>query len=159
MRRMRYCGAAKSCRMRVAALTVSEHDWEIGNMPADLLQDAQLITFLGLDGYGPFYRLASIEPVNRFAFVAAADAGGRVPRAVLAGFAHAAMEAACRTGTESPNVVSLNCDFVADAKSGDCIEAQVRMVRRTRSVIFLSADLTAGGRALLTANGLAKPAP
>lgn len=130
-------------------------------MPADLLQGAQSVIFPGLECYGPFYRLTSVEPVNRYAFIAAAQhsaADGRLSRAVLASFTQAVMEDTCRATVESPSIVSLACEFVGDAQIGDCIEAQIRMVRRTRSVIFISADITTGGRVLLTANGLAKPA-
>ncbi|MBU6296914.1 MAG: thioesterase family protein [Alphaproteobacteria bacterium] len=130
-------------------------------MSADLLQDAQRVAFPGFESHGPFYRLVSSDSADRYIYIADTrhtDDGGRLPRAVLAGFAHGAMEAACRSNGESPTIVSLSCDFAADAQAGDRIEAQIRITRRTRSVIFLSADLTANGRVLLTANGLAKPA-
>ena len=72
-----------------------------------------------------------------------------VARAVLVAFVQAVMEAAFAGAT-----VSLNCEFLASARAGERIEAHVELVRRTRSLVFLSANVTADGRAVLTADGL-----
>jgi len=121
-------------------------------------EGAEGVSLRGLDAYGPFTRYPAAGGVNRFSFVANdKHTGGQenVARAILAAFAQAAMESSA-TGESRAVIVSLGCDFVADAHAGERIEAHVRVVRRTRSLTFLTADLIAGGRILLTANGLAK---
>lgn len=67
---------------------------------------------------------------------------------------HAAGKVPCAT-------VSLNCDFVAVGKSGDRIEGEAHVTRKTRSVLFLSGELYArtdgsAPRKLLTATGIWK---
>lgn len=52
--------------------------------------------------------------------------------------------------------ISLNCDFVSAAKLGDWVEGAARIVRKTRSVLFVSGELSTEGRILLTASGLWK---
>jgi len=110
------------------------------------------ILLVGLDAYGPFYRIAANGSVNSFGFIAAQKhlhSGKNVARAVLAGFVQSAMEAA--GGGET---VSLNCEFLGHASAGERIEARVEVVRHTRSLAFFSANVTADGRAVLTADGL-----
>ena len=110
------------------------------------------ILLAGLDAYGPFYRIAPAGSVNGYGFIAAQkhlDAGENVARAVLAGFVQSAMEAAC--GGET---ISLNYEFLGNARAGERIEAHVETVRHTRSLAFLGSRVTADGRAVLTADGL-----
>lgn len=52
--------------------------------------------------------------------------------------------------------VSLNCDFVAGAKGDETITATATVTRRTRSLVFISGELKAGGRTVLTATGIWK---
>ncbi len=116
-------------------------------------ENAEPISLAGFDAYGPFYRLPDKDGVHRFVFAASEkhkDGAGNIARAVLVGFVQGAMEAAAGA------VISLASDFVANIATGMCVEAHVKVVRRTRSLVFLTADLTAGGQVLLTANGLAK---
>jgi len=47
-------------------------------------------------------------------------------------------------GAHAPTV-SLDVDFLAPARCGDWVEAQVRIDRITRRLIFLSAQISAGG--------------
>ncbi len=124
---------------------------------------AQSVSFVGLEHYGPFYRLVTNDTVNCFIFDSSekhADGRGKIARAVLAAFT----QGACETAVQSPGgefsavIVSLVCDFVDDGNQGERIEAQAKVVRRTNSLIFLTADVTANGRILLTANALAKRA-
>ena len=122
----------------------------------DTSEDVAHVSLRGLEAYGPFVRLPIIDGVNRFSFAAKqADRQENVPRAVVAAFAQAAMEASV-AGESRAVIVSLACDFVADACAGERIEAHIKVVRRTHSLIFLTADLTVGERILLTASGLAK---
>ena len=121
----------------------------------------QNVLFPGLEPYGPFYRLAAEDTVNRFAFDSDekhADGRGNIVRAVLAAFAQGAFEAAIQPpgGESGAVIVSITCDFVDDGRQGERIEALVSVVRRTNSLAFLTADVTAKGRILLTANALAK---
>lgn len=60
------------------------------------------------------------------------------------------------TGGLPSSTVSLNCDFVAGAKADDVVEATATVTRKTRSLVFMSGELTAGGRAVLTATGIWK---
>jgi len=112
----------------------------------------------GLEPFGPFELSAIADTVNCFAFEAGqkhADGQGKVARPVLAAFTQGVCEAACRGGSGAV-IVSLVCDFVDDGRPGERIEAKVKIVRRTKSLIFLTADVTADGRTLLTANALAR---
>ena len=121
-------------------------------------EGGERVSLDGLEAFGPFARLPAADGVNRIAFFASEkhlEGRENVTRAVLAAFAQGAMEASV-AGESRAVIVSLACDFVADAHAGECVEAHVKVVRRTRSLIFLIADLTVGGRILLTANGLAK---
>jgi acyl-coenzyme A thioesterase PaaI-like protein len=52
--------------------------------------------------------------------------------------------------------ISLNCDFVGPAKLGDRIRATANITRKTRSIVFISGELTVEGRPILTATGLWK---
>ena len=122
---------------------------------------AQSVLLAGLESLGSFERLPTVDMVNRFAFPAVekhADAPGKIARAVLAAFTQGVLEATCQSPESESNavIVSLVCDFVDDVRPGERIEAEVKVVRRTNSLIFLTADVTAGGRVLLTANALAK---
>ncbi len=59
---------------------------------------------------------------------------------------------------EACSTVALNCDFVSAGKLGELIEARVRITRKARTMVFVSAELVAAGRVLLVATGLWKPA-
>ena len=73
-------------------------------------------------------------------------------------FMDVAMSQSARSGTEATgsNTVSLTCDFVGPGRLGDVIEAQVRVTRRTRTMVFLSGELRVGERVLLVGTGLWK---
>jgi len=97
----------------------------------------------------------------RYGFVALAkhmNSAGSLHGGLLMTFADVAMSRTARlvASVEACNTVSLTADFVGPGKLGELIEAQVRITRRTRSVIFQSATITAGERVLMTATGLWK---
>jgi len=122
---------------------------------------AQSVLLAGLESFGPFERRTTPDMVNHFAFTANqrhADALGKVARSVLAAFTQGVLEVSCQAPESELNavIVSLVCDFVADGAPGERIEAEVKEVRRTNSLVFLTADVTANRRILLTANALAK---
>ena len=52
--------------------------------------------------------------------------------------------------------ISLNCDLIGPAKLGDRIRGVATITRRTRSIIFISSELSVDARIILTATGLWK---
>jgi acyl-coenzyme A thioesterase PaaI-like protein len=52
--------------------------------------------------------------------------------------------------------VQLDVQFVEAVQIGEFVEAHCRVVRRTRSVIFMAAELKVGERIVATATGLWK---
>lgn len=132
--------------------------------PHDLPDEAQEISSVGFNHYvGPFYRLPDDDDgrVRRFAIVVAdkhMNAAGTVHGGVLMTLADMAMGQTARlaTGAKGGSTVSLNCDFVGPGRLGDIVEARVRVSRQARTMLFLSAELVAGDRLLLVANGLWK---
>jgi acyl-coenzyme A thioesterase 13 len=132
--------------------------------PQGLPEEAQEISSAGFNNYvGPFYRLPDVDggAVRRFAFVVAEkhmNAGGTIHGGMLMSFVDMAMGQTARaeTGATGGSTVSLNSDFVGPGRLHDVIEARVRVTRRARTMIFLSAELSAGDRLLLVATGLWK---
>jgi len=92
---------------------------------------------------GPLFRMPETpgDEARRFSFVAT-DKHMKTARAV--------------SGAKSCSTVSLNCDFVGPGRLGDMIEARVRVTRRARTMVFMSAELASGDRTLLVATGLWK---
>ena len=86
------------------------------------------------------------------------NSSGSLHGGVLMTFADIAMSQTSRaaTGAESCSTVSLSCDFIGPGKLGDVLEARVRVTRRTRTMVFLSAEIVCGERMLGTATGLWK---
>lgn len=112
---------------------------------------------------GPFWRLsADANGMGaRYAFIVQPkhmNGSGSVHGGLLMTFADVAMSRTARhaAGVDSCNTVSLTADFIGPGKLGDLIEAIVRVTRRTRTMVFQSADITAGGRVLMAATGLWK---
>ena len=112
---------------------------------------------------GPIWRLPDGDDGNgnRFALLVAENhmnAAGSVHGGMLMTLADGAMSRAARmaSGGKGCSTVSLNCDFVSPGRLGDLIEAQVRVTRTSRSMVFVSAELVAAGRILLVATGLWK---
>lgn len=136
----------------------------MADRPHGLPEEAQELSTGGFNVYvGPFYRLPDAEDgaVKRFAFVIAdkhMNAAGSVHGGMLMTFADTAMSQTSRIGTEAKggNTIALNCDFVGPGRLGDVVEARVRVSRRARTMVFLSAELYAGDRLLLVATGLWK---
>jgi acyl-coenzyme A thioesterase PaaI-like protein len=52
--------------------------------------------------------------------------------------------------------IQLDVHFIDAVQIGEFVEAQSRVVRRTRSVIFMSGTLVVGTRVVATANGIWK---
>jgi len=112
---------------------------------------------------GPFWRLSVDDDGMgaRYGFIALPkhmNSAGSLHGGLLMTFADVAMSRTARlvASVEACNTVSLTADFVGPGKLDELIEAQVRITRRTRSVIFQSATIAAGERVLMTATGLWK---
>lgn len=112
---------------------------------------------------GPFYRLPDEggdgNRVRRFAFVVLEkhmNAAGSAHGGLLMTFADIAMSRTSRlaSGAKSCSTVSLNCDFVGPGRLGDVIEIRVSVSRQTRTLVFLTAAIFCGDRALMNAQGL-----
>lgn len=113
---------------------------------------------------GPFYRLADDGGTRRFAFIALPkhmNGSGSVHGGLLMTFADIAMSRTSRlaTGARSCSTVALNCDFAGPGRLGELIEIRVRVTRTTRTLAFLSGDVAAGERAVMSAAGLWKIVP
>ncbi len=62
---------------------------------------------------------------------------------------HAVARRACAT-------VSLNNQFVAPARTGEWVEAAGRIVRQTRSLVFIQGSVSVGGAEVLICDGIWK---
>jgi uncharacterized protein (TIGR00369 family) len=132
-------------------------------VPASIPEGAQNVSMRGFNLFvGPVWQLAISDDgtSGHFAFVPEAkhmNGAGSVHGGMLMAFADMAMSRTARHGSErGSNTVSLTADFVGPGKQGELIEARVRVSRRTRTLVFLSADVTAGDRVLLVATGVWK---
>ncbi len=136
----------------------------MSEVPAGLPEGAELASGGGFNQFiGPFYRLPDREDgaVHRFCFAAAEkhmNASGSVHGGMLMSFLDVAMSRSTRlgTGAQRLSTVALTTDFVGPGRLGEVIEARVRITRRTRTIVFLSAELVTGERLLVTATGLWK---
>lgn len=114
--------------------------------------------FIGL--VGPFWmRMEGDAP--RFGFVMEQKHHNR--RGVLQGgmlmtFADRSMGMTCwyANGKQPQATVHLDVHFVDAVHVGEFVEAKCKVVRRTRSLIFMSAELVVGERVAGTANGVWK---
>ncbi len=114
--------------------------------------------FIGL--VGPFWHKFEGE-TPRFAFRVEPKHHNR--RNVLQGgmlmtFADRSMGMTCwyANGKRPQATVHLDVHFVDAVQIGEWVEAHCKVVRRTRSLIFMTADLMVGARVVGTANGVWK---
>jgi uncharacterized protein (TIGR00369 family) len=123
---------------------------------------AQNISRGGFNSYaGPFWRLPDEGGAYRYALLVEPkhmNSSGSLHGGVLMTFADIAMSQTSRaaSGASTCTTVSLTCDFTGPGKLGDVIVACVRVTRRTRTMIFLAAELICGERMLGVATGLWK---
>ena len=114
--------------------------------------------FIGL--VGPFWmRMEGEAP--RFGFVMQKKHHNR--RGVLQGgmlmtFADRSMGMTCwyANGKQPQATVHLDVHFVDAVQIGEFVEMKARVVRRTRSLLFMSGEITVGDRVVATANGVWK---
>jgi uncharacterized protein (TIGR00369 family) len=134
--------------------------------PEGLPEGAEEVSVGGFNLYvGPLYRLPDGEDgaLKRFVFTAAdkhMNSVGSVHGGMLMAFMDVAMSRTSRliSGAARCSTVSLAVDFVGPGRLGDLIEARIRVPRCTRTMVFLTGELVAGDRTLVTANGLWKVA-
>jgi acyl-coenzyme A thioesterase PaaI-like protein len=114
--------------------------------------------FIGL--VGPFWRKSEGDR-HRFAFLAAPKHHNR--RGVLQGgmlmtFADRSlgMTAWYANERKPQATVQLDVHFIDKVEIGEFVEAHCRVVRRTRSLIFMSGEFAVGDRVVATANGVWK---
>lgn len=109
---------------------------------------------------GPVWKRRSGE-TDRYAFVADPkhhNRRGVVHGGMLMTFADRALGRACRyANAHKPQAtVQLDVHFIDAVKIGEFVEARCRVVRRTRTLMFASAQLAVGARVVATANGVWK---
>ncbi len=64
------------------------------------------------------------------------------------------------TADGAPTVpLSLNCDFVGPARAGAPVTGTAEITRRTRTVLFVSAELRAAEQLIMTATGVYRMTP
>jgi uncharacterized protein (TIGR00369 family) len=109
---------------------------------------------------GPIWRRTSGQ-TDRYAFVAEPkhhNRRGVVHGGMLMTFADRAIGRACRyANAHQPQAtVQLDIHFVDAVQVGEIVEATCRIVRRTRALMFASAELMVGTRVVATAKGIWK---
>jgi acyl-coenzyme A thioesterase PaaI-like protein len=114
--------------------------------------------FIGL--VGPIWQKPD-ESHMRFAFLAEAkhrNRRGVVHGGMIMAFADRAMGMTARhaNGQKPQATIQLDVHFVDAVQIGDFVEIQAGIVRRTRSLIFMKADVVVGARVVATANGIWK---
>ena len=114
--------------------------------------------FIGL--VGPFWSRHSGDS-HRYAFTAERkhhNRRGIVQGGMLMTFADRSMGMTCWYANErQPQAtVQLDVHFIDAVRIGEFVEAQCTVVRRTRSLVFMSAELVVGTRVVATAKGVWK---
>ncbi|MCX7311521.1 MAG: PaaI family thioesterase [Alphaproteobacteria bacterium] len=118
--------------------------------------------FIGL--VGPFWQRPKKDQAGEsfdYAFMAEKkhhNLRGVVQGGMLMTFADRSMGRTCFYPNERQPQATIQLDmhFIDAVQIGEFVEAKCKVVRRTRSVIFMSADLVVGSRVVATANGVWK---
>ena len=114
--------------------------------------------FIGL--VGPFWTRRSGDS-HQYAFLAEPkhhNRRGIVQGGMLMTFADRALGMTCWYANErQPQATAqLDMHFIDAVQIGEFVEAKCRVVRRTRSLVFMSGELVVGTRLVATANGVWK---
>jgi acyl-coenzyme A thioesterase PaaI-like protein len=114
--------------------------------------------FIGL--VGPFWMRRSGDSYL-YAFMAERkhhNRRGVVQGGMLMTFADRSMGMTCwyANNRKPQATIQLDVHFIESVQIGEFVEARCRVVRRTRSLIFMSAELLVGNRVVATANGVWK---
>jgi len=118
----------------------------------------------GFNAYiGPVLRDVSKAPGEpaRFVFKPQAhhmNGGGAAHGGLLMSLADIALGFSAHEAAEGrpSTTVTLNTDFLSAGKPDETIEIRTAVVRKTRTLIFMEGELSAGGRPILTATGIWK---
>ena len=114
--------------------------------------------FIGL--VGPFWSRPNGDSVL-YAFLAESkhhNRRGVVQGGMLMTFADRSMGRTCwyANGRQPQATVQLDVHFIDAVQVGEFVEAKCKVVRRTRALVFMSAELVVGERVVATANGVWK---
>lgn len=122
-------------------------------------------TWQGLDPcedyMGPFYFKEADNGEVSCAFIAEAkhiNGGGSTHGGLLMTFADFSLFAIAQSSLDTGFgvTISLNSEFVAAGYLGDLVEARGRVVRATRSLIFVQGEVHVADKTLLTYSGIIK---
>ncbi|GGE46142.1 thioesterase [Agaricicola taiwanensis] len=110
---------------------------------------------------GPVWQKRDENELIRYAFLAEAkhkNLRGVVQGGMIMTFADRAMGMTARQQNQNrpQATVQLDVHFVDAVRIGDFVEAHAQLVRKTRSLLFMRADLMVGSRVVATANGVWK---
>jgi acyl-coenzyme A thioesterase PaaI-like protein len=113
-----------------------------------------------LDLVGPIWQRPSGD-FHRYAFLAAPkhhNRRGVVQGGMLMTFADRAMGRTCRyaTGQRAQATVQLDMHFIDAVRIGEFVEAHCTVVRKTRALVFMNAELSVGDRVVATSKGVWK---
>ena len=118
--------------------------------------------FIGL--VGPFWSRPTKTKLGdsvEYAFLAATkhhNRRGVVQGGMLMTFADRSMGMTCSyaNGHQPQATVQLDVHFIDAVQVGEFVEAKCKVVRRTRSLIFMAGELVVSDRVVATANGVWK---
>ncbi|MDJ0420254.1 PaaI family thioesterase [Rhodococcus opacus] len=116
--------------------------------------------FLGL--VGPMWIREGSDGHPQFALECQAkhrNLGGVVQGGVLMTLADRALGSAALGLADTTNMATVQLDvhFVAPARIGDLVTVTPQLIRRTRDLMFMRADLVAADHVVATATGVFKP--
>ncbi|WP_213772363.1 PaaI family thioesterase [Bradyrhizobium sp. dw_78] len=109
---------------------------------------------------GPLWQRA-VDGVHEYALVAQDkhhNRRGLVQGGLLMTFADRACGMTARYVSGHPTLATVQLDvhFIDSGKIGEILMTRPRVVRTTRSLIFMNAEVTVQGRTIITANGVFK---
>ena len=86
------------------------------------------------------------------------NGGGSLHGGMAMALSDIVMGRTVRNALEGKNAmtVSLSCDIVGPSKLGDRVRGVATITRRTRTIVFISCELSVEGKAILTATGIWK---
>ena len=127
-------------------------------LKADGWSEVEATGFIQL--VGPLWERA-VEGVHEYALPTADkhhNRRGLVQGGVLMTFADrtCGMTARYVTGKQTMATIQLDVHFVESGQIGDLLISRPRVVRATRSLVFINTEVTVGKRCIATANGVFK---
>ena len=127
-------------------------------LKADGWSEVEATGFIQL--VGPIWERA-VEGVHEYALPTADkhhNRRGLVQGGVLMTFADrtCGMTARYVTGKQTMATIQLDVHFVESGQIGDLLISRPRVVRATRSLVFINTEVTVGKRCIATANGVFK---